>query len=74
MDTKPKTTKDLPAAPHFLRLKQVLQRFPVSAGTWWTGVKAGTFPAAVKLTKRTTAWHSTDIDELIERTRKGGAA
>lgn len=57
----------------FLRLPQVLARFPISRSSWWNGVKSGIYPQGVKLSKNTTAWHSTDIDELIERTRKGGA-
>ncbi len=58
----------------FLRLQQVLQRFPVSRSTWWAGVKRGDYPAAVKLSERTSAWHSGDIDALVERTRKSGGA
>ena len=57
-----------------LRLAQVLERIPVCKATWWAGVKTGVYPAATKLSVRTTVWHSCDIDDLIERTRKGGAA
>jgi len=58
----------------FLRLPQVLARIPVSASTWWTGVKKGRYPAAIKLGRNTTVWHSEDIDQLIEKIRKGGGA
>ena len=56
----------------FLRLPQVLARFPISKSTWWNGVKNGIYPSGVKLSKNTTAWLSTDIDQLIERTCKTG--
>jgi predicted DNA-binding transcriptional regulator AlpA len=41
---------------------------PVSRSTWWAGVKAGRFPAPVKLGPRITAWRVEDIRALIERT------
>lgn len=59
----------------FLRLPQVLRRIPVSRSTWWAGVASGSYPPGVKLSERTTAWHSDDIDALVESIRKvGGAA
>jgi prophage regulatory protein len=61
-------------APKFLRLPQVLERIPVCPSVWWLGIKKGIYPAGVKLSANTTAWHSSDIDELIERLWKGGAA
>lgn len=41
---------------------------PVSKSTWWAGVKAGRFPAPVKLGPRITAWRVEDIRTLIEHT------
>jgi len=41
--------------------------FPISKSTWWAGVKAGRYPAAVKLSERTTAWRVEDIRALIEQ-------
>ena len=59
-----------PTAPNivsgFLRLPQVLELIPVSKSTWWSGVADGRFPAAVKLSPRTTAWKASDIYQLIE--------
>jgi predicted DNA-binding transcriptional regulator AlpA len=49
----------------FLRLPQVLELIPVSKSTWWAGVKAGRYPAGVKLSSRTTAWRASDIRRLI---------
>jgi len=57
----------------FLRIWQIIgdrERgcdpiIPVSRSHWWAGVKAGKYPAPVKLGARTTAWRSDDIDRLI---------
>jgi len=61
----------------FLRLSEVLRRYPVSRSTWWAGVKAGRYPRPVRLSERTTAWPADEIQALIERTaqqREGGAS
>ncbi len=55
----------------FLRLPQVLERFPVSKSTWWAGIRKGIFPRGIKLSPRTTAWREADIDALCNR---GGEA
>lgn len=61
--------KDLKKIPltGFVRLPAVLAVYPVSAPTWWRGVKSGRFPAPVKLSQNTTAWRAEDIRALIER-------
>lgn len=63
----------------FLRLAQIVGKkpvknkpgitplYPVSASTWWVGVRSGRFPKPVKLGPRTTAWRVEDIRALIER-------
>jgi prophage regulatory protein len=51
----------------FVRLPDVLRVIPVSKSTWWAGVKAGRYPASVKLAPRVTAWRVEDIRALIER-------
>lgn len=61
-------------APKFLRLPQVLERIPVCPSVWWGGIKKGIYPAGIKLSANTTAWHSAEIDALIERLRTGGGA
>jgi len=53
-----------PAA--LLRLKQVLELVPVSASSWWAGVKAGRFPCPVKLGPATTCWRASEILGLID--------
>lgn len=50
----------------YVRLAQILQIYPVSASTWWLGVKEGRLPQPVKLGPRTTAWRAADIRKLIE--------
>jgi prophage regulatory protein len=44
-----------------LRLPQVLALIPVSASTWWNGVRTGRFPAPIKLGPRTTVWRACDV-------------
>lgn len=40
---------------------------PVSKSTWWAGIKAGRFPAPVKLGPRITAWRVEDIRALLRQ-------
>lgn len=68
----------------FVRLTQIVGNpkakpptppiYPVSASTWWAGVRAGRFPKPVKLGPRTTAWRVDDIRALIEATTGDKAA
>jgi predicted DNA-binding transcriptional regulator AlpA len=63
----------------FLRLSQiignpkanppVLALIPVSKSTWWSEVKAGRYPAPVKLSKGISAWRSEDITALMSLIR-----
>jgi len=50
----------------FVRLKEILQVFPVSKSSWWAGVKTGRYPGAVKLGPHTTAWRVEDIRRLMQ--------
>jgi len=45
----------------FLRLPGVLARVPVGRSTLLGWVRAGTFPAPVKLGPMTTAWRASDV-------------
>lgn len=56
----------------FIRLSQVLHFVPVGKSTWWSGVKSGRFPKAVKLGPKTTAWKAEDIRQLLEELSHGG--
>ncbi len=51
----------------FLRIKQVLEIFPVSRSRWWQGVKSGEYPQGIRLSERCTAWLESDVNALIER-------
>lgn len=51
-----------------LRLHEILAPngpIPVSASTWWCGVKSGRYPPALKLGPRITVWRWRDIRALI---------
>lgn len=50
----------------FLRINQILSIYPVSRSTWWAGVKAGRYPAAVKLGPNTTAWRAEEIHAFLD--------
>ena len=43
---------------------------PLSATTWWVGVKAGIYPQPIKM-GRSTAWRVEDIRVLIDRMAAG---
>lgn len=51
----------------YIRLPAVLKVYPVSKSTWWAGIKAGKYPAGVKLSERITAWDVKDIRNLLLR-------
>ncbi len=49
----------------FLRQPQVLSFIPISKSTLWRRVKAGTFPAPVKLSPCVTVWRVEDMRRWI---------
>ena len=63
------------SAPRFYRLRDIIGDrkagippiIPVCRTSWYAGIKEGRYPKPVKLTERTSAWRSTDIDELVQR-------
>jgi prophage regulatory protein len=61
-------SKAEPVRHAYLRLPEVLRRFPVSKSTWWAGVKSGRFPTPHKLSARCVAWLERDILALIAST------
>lgn len=64
--TAKETTMDELQKTRLLRLKEVLQFYPVGKSTWWAGVKKGRFPQPVKIGTRSVAWRAEDINLLIE--------
>ncbi len=66
-----KTTYQFKEVLGYFRLNQILEIFPISASTWWAGVKTGRFPSPIKLGSRATYWRKIDILILIERVIHG---
>ncbi len=66
-----KTTYNFTKMLGYFRLNQILEIFPISASTWWAGVKSGIFPSPVKLGFRATYWRKSDIFILIEKIKNG---
>lgn len=64
-----------PALTRLLRLREIIGDpnavppiqpiVPVSRSTWWAGIKAGRFPAPVKLGPRISAWRETEIRTIV---------
>ena len=53
-----------------LRLRQIIHPhgpIPVSASSWWSGVKKGIYPQPIKLGPRITAWRKSDIEALVKQ-------
>jgi predicted DNA-binding transcriptional regulator AlpA len=53
----------------FLRLKQVLQVVPIGRSTLYQKMKLGTFPRAIKLGPRISAWRAADINDYVQNPR-----
>lgn len=51
----------------FIRQKDLLKTFvPFSATTLWRKIKAGEFPAPIKLGPSITAWRGQEIEEWVQ--------
>lgn len=58
---------NLPAT-GFVRQSQLIPHIiPFSSTTLWRKVKAGDFPAPVKLSQRVTAWRAEDVRAWMEK-------
>ena len=51
----------------FLRLKQVLERVPVSKSLLYSKIASGEWPAPVRLSARVSGWRRCDVDELLRK-------
>ncbi len=40
---------------------------PISRSAWYAGIKAGAYPAGVKIGQRSVAWRQSDIESLLKR-------
>lgn len=56
-----------------LRLRQVLERIPISKTAWYDGIRDGKYPAGLRIAKRTTAWPERVIDDLIAKLEREAA-
>lgn len=63
--TKPQSGFDTRPDSSFVRQSHVLEVVPFSAATLWRMVRAGTFPAPVKLSARVTAWRCSAVREWM---------
>ncbi len=39
---------------------------PVSATSWWNGVKSGKYPKPIKLGPKTTVWRASEVLALVK--------
>ena len=51
----------------FMRLPEVKHQTGMGRSAIYAKIKAGTFPAPIKLSERSSAWISTDIEGWIEQ-------
>ena len=59
----------------FLRQSQIIPALvPISSATFWHWVKAGKFPAPVRLSKRITAWRAEDIRARLDSHAANGGS
>ena len=64
-------TPHIPPRERLLRIRDVLQRLPISRTSLYDGIKLGLYPAPVQVGKRTVAWRESEINELINNFRRG---
>lgn len=62
----------LPAGGYVRQAHLIPAVVPFSSATLWRKVKAGTFPAPVKLSERVTAWRVEDVREWLNSPKVGG--
>jgi len=61
---KPHTTDELP--PRLLRLPLVEERTSLKKSSIYAAIRAGTFPAPVRLSALAVAWRESDVNAWIE--------
>ncbi|MBC3864352.1 AlpA family phage regulatory protein [Undibacterium jejuense] len=55
-----------------LRLPSVLNKVPFSKTELYRRIRAGNFPASIRLGLRSVAWLESDIDEYIQKLTQSG--
>ena len=53
--------------PGFLRLRDVLEVFPVSRSAWYDGIDKGIYPKSVKMSARSACWPTAAIKKLVDK-------
>ena len=57
--------------PGFLRLREVLEVFPVSRSAWYAGIAKGIYPKSVKMgSARSAGWPKAEIKKLVDELAK----
>ena len=51
--------------PRYLRLPEVRQIVPLSPATIWRKTRDGTFPPAIKISERVTAWNREAVEAWL---------
>lgn len=54
-----------PSIPRYLRLPELRQMVPLSPATIWRKTRAGTFPPAIKISERVTAWNREAVEAWL---------
>ena len=54
------------------RKRKIKGVLPMGRTSWYKGIKEGIYPAPVKLSERSVAWKSEDIEALLARISAGG--
>lgn len=66
-DSKP-TVKAKPKQVLY-RVNEIVQpngQYPISASSWWAGVRSGYYPQPIKLGPRITVWRAEDLEQLAK--------
>ena len=57
-----------------VRLPELLNLVPLSKASIYRLVKAGTFPAPVRIGAHAVAWRWSDLEQWLNKCQQGGAA
>lgn len=49
-----------------MRLKQVLEVFPISKASWYAGIETGIYPRPKRMGKKAVGWLASEIKALID--------
>jgi predicted DNA-binding transcriptional regulator AlpA len=49
-----------------IRLKPLLKLVPISKSTWYRGIKAGIYPALIRIAPRVSAWRLSELEACLK--------